>query len=159
MEKLKSFKGDKTWQELLLDYALYIILVIMIIGVIVADPTFLSINNFWKILAQASTRGILALGVAGMIVLAGTDLSAGRILGCGAAISCIPIAECYIRIPYVSSDHRTTATDPAFAVVHRGLCGFLSAERFWCSKTAHACIYYFPGYTAHCLWCSVSVHR
>lgn len=87
MEKLKSFKGDKTWQELLLDYALYIILVIMIIGVIVADPTFLSINNFWKILAQASTRGILALGVAGMIVLAGTDLSAGRILGCGAAIS------------------------------------------------------------------------
>ena len=26
----------------------------------------------WKILAQASTRGILALGVAGMIVLAGT---------------------------------------------------------------------------------------
>ena len=26
MEKLKSFKGDKTWQELLLDYALYIIL-------------------------------------------------------------------------------------------------------------------------------------
>ena len=69
MEKLKSFKGDKTWQELLLDYALYIILVIMIIGVIVADPTFLSINNFWKILAQASTRGILALGVAGMIVL------------------------------------------------------------------------------------------
>ena len=54
MEKLKSFKGDKTWQELLLDYALYIILVIMIIGVIVADPTFLSINNFWKILAAAS---------------------------------------------------------------------------------------------------------
>ena len=45
MEKLKSFKGDKTWQELLLDYALYIILVIMIIGVIVADPTFLSINT------------------------------------------------------------------------------------------------------------------
>ena len=87
MEKLKSFKGDKTWQELLLDYALYIILVIMIIGVIAADPTFLSKNNFLKILAQASTRGILALGVAGMIVLAGTDLSAGRILGCGAAIS------------------------------------------------------------------------
>ena len=87
MEKLKSFKGDKTWQELLLDYALYIILIIMIIGVIAADPTFLSKNNFLKILAQASTRGILALGVAGMIVLAGTDLSAGRILGCGAAIS------------------------------------------------------------------------
>ena len=80
-------KEKKSAKELLLDYALYIILVIMIIGVIIADPTFVSANNFWKILAQASTRGIMALGVAGLIVLAGTDLSAGRILGCGAAIS------------------------------------------------------------------------
>lgn len=80
---------DKTkkWNEILLDYALYLILGIMIIGVVIADSSFLSMNNMWKILAQASTRGILALGVAGMIVLAGTDLSAGRILGCGAAVS------------------------------------------------------------------------
>ena len=77
----------KKWNEYLLDYALYVILGIMILGVIIADPSFLSLNNMWKILAQASTRGILALGVAGMIVLAGTDLSAGRILGCGAAVS------------------------------------------------------------------------
>ncbi|MCI8866535.1 MAG: galactose/methyl galactoside ABC transporter permease MglC [Anaerotignum sp.] len=77
----------KKWSEFLLNYALYFILGIMILCVIIADPSFLSINNMWKILAQASTRGILALGVAGMIVLAGTDLSAGRILGCGAAVS------------------------------------------------------------------------
>jgi methyl-galactoside transport system permease protein len=75
------------WNEYLLDYALYVILGLMIAGVVIAEPSFLSMNNMWKILAQASTRGILALGVAGMIVLAGTDLSAGRILGCGAAIS------------------------------------------------------------------------
>ncbi|MFV0313979.1 MAG: galactose/methyl galactoside ABC transporter permease MglC [Anaerotignum sp.] len=80
---------DKTkkWSEILLDYALYLILGIMIISVVVADSSFLSVNNMLKILSQASTRGILALGVAGMIVLAGTDLSAGRILGCGAAVS------------------------------------------------------------------------
>ncbi len=79
--------NTKKWNEILLDYALYLILGIMIIVVVIADPSFLSINNFLKILSQASTRGILALGVAGLIVLAGTDLSAGRILGCGAAIS------------------------------------------------------------------------
>ena len=73
-------KDKKTLKEFLLDYALYIILIIMIIGVIIAEPSFVSKNNFWKILAQASTRGIMALGVAGLIVLAGTDLSAGRIL-------------------------------------------------------------------------------
>ncbi|MEG1848530.1 MAG: galactose/methyl galactoside ABC transporter permease MglC [Lachnospiraceae bacterium] len=73
--------------EFLLNYALYIILGFMIIVVIAINPKFLSISNFVKILTQASTRGILALGVAGMIVLAGTDLSAGRILGCCAAVS------------------------------------------------------------------------
>lgn len=86
MDKAK-LSGGRPWNEILLDYALYLILGIMIIGVVVADRSFLSANNMWKILAQASTRGILALGVAGMIVLTGTDLSAGRILGCGAAVS------------------------------------------------------------------------
>lgn len=83
----KVLGEKKSWKEFLLDYALYIILIIMIICVIIAEPKFVSMNNVWKILAQASTRGIMALGVAGLIVLAGTDLSAGRILGCGAAIS------------------------------------------------------------------------
>lgn len=71
----------------LLNYALYIILGLLILIVIIIDPSFLSVNNFTNILTQASTRGILALGVAGMIVLAGTDLSAGRIVGTCAAIS------------------------------------------------------------------------
>jgi methyl-galactoside transport system permease protein len=75
------------WKEWLLNYSLYVILGVLIIAVVIKEPSFLSFNNFSKILAQASTRGILALGVAGMIVYTGTDLSAGRILGCAAAIS------------------------------------------------------------------------
>lgn len=158
MEKLKSFKGDKTWQELLLDYALYIILIIMIIGVIAADPTFLSKNNFLKILAQASTRGILALGVAGMIVLAGTDLSAGRILGCGAAIS----ASLLQSVTYASRMY-PQITEPLPLVLPLLLsivvCVAFCLLNVLCGKTAHACIYYFVRYAAHSIWCSVSVHR
>lgn len=78
MEKTKAF---------ILNYALYIILGVLIVIVIIIEPSFLNARNFLKILEQASTRGILALGVAGLIVLAGTDLSAGRILGTCAAIS------------------------------------------------------------------------
>ena len=59
----------------------------MIVFFIIKEPSFLSISNFTKILSQASTRGILALGVAGLIVLQGTDLSAGRILGLTAIVS------------------------------------------------------------------------
>ncbi len=75
------------WKEWLLSYSLYIILGFLIVLVVIVDDTFLSWGNFSNIMSQASTRGILALGVAGMIVYTGTDLSAGRILGCSAAVS------------------------------------------------------------------------
>lgn len=71
----------KKINEFLLDYALYIILGVMILGVIIIEPRFVSVRNFTNILSQASTRAILGMGVAGLIVLQGTDLSAGRILG------------------------------------------------------------------------------
>lgn len=79
-------KSDE-FKDFLLNYALYIILGVLILAVIIYEPNFVSIINFTNILSQASTRAILALGVAGLIVLRGTDLSAGRILGITAAIS------------------------------------------------------------------------
>lgn len=77
----KSLKKKIDFKELALNYALYVILGIMIIGVIIIEPRFVSIKNFTNILSQASTRAILGMGVAGLIILQGTDLSAGRILG------------------------------------------------------------------------------
>jgi methyl-galactoside transport system permease protein len=71
----------------LLNYALYFILGAILIIVIIIDPKFASITNIINIIKQASTKGILALGVAGLIVLAGTDLSIGRVMGFSAAIT------------------------------------------------------------------------
>ena len=85
MEQAKVNKEKVT--NFLVNYALYIVLAAMIVFFIIKEPSFLSIANFTKILSQASTRGILALGVAGLIVLQGTDLSAGRILGLTAIVS------------------------------------------------------------------------
>lgn len=85
MSKVKFNK--ESLQNFLLNYALYIVLFIMIVFFVIKEPGFLSLKNFTNILSQASTRGILALGVAGLIVLQGTDLSAGRILGFTAIIS------------------------------------------------------------------------
>lgn len=85
---MNKFKFNKeSLQNFLLNYALYIVLFIMIVFFVIKEPGFLSLKNFTNILSQASTRGILALGVAGLIVLQGTDLSAGRILGFTAIIS------------------------------------------------------------------------
>ncbi|MBM6860931.1 galactose/methyl galactoside ABC transporter permease MglC, partial [Clostridium saudiense] len=79
--------NKQSLENFFLNYALYIVLFIMILFFIVKEPAFLSVKNFTNILTQASTRGIMALGVAGLIVLQGTDLSAGRILGLTAVIS------------------------------------------------------------------------
>ncbi|MGL4947116.1 MAG: galactose/methyl galactoside ABC transporter permease MglC, partial [Cetobacterium sp.] len=81
-----NFKNKDT-KKLLLDSGLYIVLLILIAGIIIKEPTFLSFRNMRNILTQSSVRTILALGVAGIIVTQGTDLSVGRQVGLSAVIS------------------------------------------------------------------------
>jgi len=83
-ERSLDWPGMRAW---LLDYAIYFILGVILLVVVVIEPDFLSMRNFINILTQASTKGILALGCAGLIVLGGTDLSLGRVVGLCAAVT------------------------------------------------------------------------
>ena len=67
--------------------AIYFVLLILLFIIIAQDPSFLSLRNFSNILTQSSVRLIIALGVAGLIVTQGTDLSAGRQVGLAAVIA------------------------------------------------------------------------
>ncbi|GJH41977.1 galactose/methyl galactoside ABC transporter permease MglC [Pasteurella canis] len=67
--------------------AIYFVLLILLGVIIIQDPTFLNLRNFSNILTQSSVRLIIALGVAGLLVTQGTDLSAGRQVGLAAVIS------------------------------------------------------------------------
>ena len=67
--------------------AIYIVLVVLLIGIVIISPDFLSVLNFRNILTQASTRVIIALGCGGILIAQGTDLSAGRTVGLAAVIS------------------------------------------------------------------------
>ncbi|EMB26986.1 galactose/methyl galactoside ABC transporter permease MglC [Treponema denticola] len=76
----------------LLSNGLYLaILVFFIVCIIVApisgNGNLLSLPNIFTILEQASTRMFYALGVAGLILLAGTDLSIGRMVALGSVIT------------------------------------------------------------------------
>ena len=86
MEKTRRIDSKKVG-EFLLNYALYIILIAILVTVSIIRPNFVALSNILNILKQASTKGILALGCAGIIVLAGTDLSIGRLLGLSAAVT------------------------------------------------------------------------
>ena len=78
---------SKSIGRFLLDNAITIVLVLLIAVFVYNDPSFLSLVNLTNILSQASTNTIIALGVAGLIVTQGTDLSAGRMVGLSAVVA------------------------------------------------------------------------
>lgn len=77
----------KRISSFMLNNAIYVVILALIVVIIIMDSSFLSLTSFKFIITQASTRVILALGVAGLLVLAGTDLSVGRMVGLSAVIS------------------------------------------------------------------------
>ncbi|WP_439236190.1 galactose/methyl galactoside ABC transporter permease MglC [Lonepinella koalarum] len=79
-------KDNKTW-DFFKQNAIYFVLLILLLVIIAQDPSFLSLRNFSNILTQSSVRLVIALGVAGLLVVQGTDLSAGRQVGLAAVIS------------------------------------------------------------------------
>ena len=88
-QKRENYKYTFNRRSFLLRNGLYIAIVIIFIGLCIATPIvkggtqLLTLNNVLNILSQASPRMFLALGVAGLILLAGTDLSIGRMVGMG----------------------------------------------------------------------------
>ena len=84
--KIKNTKMQDllTW---VMNNAIFVILLVLLTVIIVISPDFVTILNFRNILSQASTRVIIALGIGGLIVTQGTDLSAGRQVGLAAVIS------------------------------------------------------------------------
>lgn len=67
--------------------AIYIVLVLLLAVLIIIEPSFLSLKNLGFILSQSATRMIFACAIAGPIVLGGTDLSAGRMIGMAGLIT------------------------------------------------------------------------
>jgi len=72
-----------------LDHAMIIIIVVMALYVQMMKPAFFSVPSLVNIISLTAARLPMALGVAGCIVLAGTDLSGGRIAGMTAFIAAI----------------------------------------------------------------------
>ena len=85
-EQPPQWDGKRT-SAFLTNNSIYIILLALLVAIIIIEPAFVSVINFRNILAQASTRVIIALGVGGILITQGTDLSAGRLVGLFAVVS------------------------------------------------------------------------
>ena len=87
-QRWENYKYTFNRRTFLLQNGLYIAIILIFIGLCIATPIIkhvplLTYNNVLNILQQASPRMFLALGVAGLILLTGTDLSIGRMVGMG----------------------------------------------------------------------------
>lgn len=93
--KMNEFKAMSSKDKLhtvlnwLLDHAMIILIILLAIYVQTQKSAFLKPASLINILSLTAARLPMALGVAGCIVLAGTDLSGGRIVGLTAFVSAI----------------------------------------------------------------------
>lgn len=67
--------------------AILLVLIGIVLFVGIYRPSFLGVENLVNILRISSVRAIIALGVGGILIARGTDLSAGRTVGLAAVIS------------------------------------------------------------------------
>ena len=88
IQKLENYRYTFDLSQFLYKNGLYIVIILIFIGLCIITPIvkntqLLTVTNILNILQQASPRMFLALGVAGLILLTGTDLSVGRMVGMG----------------------------------------------------------------------------
>lgn len=77
----------KTVKHFLTDNAIIIALLVLVVVIMIIQPRFMQYAVFLDILTQSSTKMIVALGICFTLLIAGTDLSAGRMVGLAAVIS------------------------------------------------------------------------
>ena len=85
MTKIKSQKV----KDFLINNGVIIVMFILVFYTGLTADNFLTKNNLMNILQNMSPRLVIALGIAGCVITAGTDLSGGRMVGLGGCISAV----------------------------------------------------------------------
>lgn len=77
---------DKT-KKIISKYGIYFVFIIMVIGMSVASPVFLTGRNLMNVIRQVSVIGLISLGVTLVIISKGIDLSSGSVLAVAAVVA------------------------------------------------------------------------
>ena len=78
---------QKKIKDFLINNGVIIVMFILVIYTGLTTDNFFTSNNLLNLLVNMSSRLVIALGIAGCVITAGCDLSAGRMIGFGACIS------------------------------------------------------------------------
>lgn len=96
-EKMKKI-GD-----ILLNNAMYIIIALAVVYITIMRPKFLGLSSIVNVLSLTAAKLPIALGIGGCIVLTGTDISAGRVVGLTACISASLLTTTFKVFPSMTS--------------------------------------------------------
>ncbi len=75
-----TIKGKHSAKDILQTYGALITLVVLVVVLSTISSDFRQVNNFMKLLRQASVNGLIAFGMTGVILTGGIDLSVGSTL-------------------------------------------------------------------------------
>ena len=90
-EKVQKKVRKRNWnmeavKKLIIDKALILVLLVMIVGIIIIEPSFLQWRVVTDIMTQSAVKLICALGLMVPLLIGGTDLAGGRQVGLAAVI-------------------------------------------------------------------------
>ena len=89
--------------DLLLNNAMYIIIVLAVIYISIEEPAFRKLPSIINVISLTAAKLPIALGIGGCIVLTGTDISAGRVVGLTACISASLLTTVFKVFPEMTS--------------------------------------------------------
>jgi ribose transport system permease protein len=75
------------------DYALWAVLLVLLIVFTIANPNFLTADNLLNVVRQVSLIGIAAVGMTFVMIAGGIDLSIGGLLGLCAVVSAFAMVD------------------------------------------------------------------
>jgi len=93
-------------------YGIFLVFIAMLIVASILSPAFLSPTNLINVVRQMSVVGLIALGVTGVIVSAGIDLSSGSVVGLSAVV-----AASLAQLPDYAAAYYKGLNLPVFAAV------------------------------------------
>jgi len=96
-DELVGFSGAKA-KSFALDNAIILAMLAFVVVLCVIKPNFMQVNVVADILTQSAPKMFIALGVSFSLIIAGTDLSAGRLV----AVSAVVVASLIQKPDYAS---------------------------------------------------------
>src|ERR1700732_1766504 len=86
-------------------YGIFLIFAVLVLAASMLSPAFLSSTNLINIVRQMSVVGLIALGVTGVIVSAGIDLSSGSVVGLTAVVAASLAQDPALSTPFYPGLH------------------------------------------------------